>query len=322
MFWGVTEVAASRRHRQPDRRRREPRRRGQARPADGEALAREADRHFRVLRAARLPRAHLPGSRGAAENSAARSIPTARSTNPPTRERHVDFAVRWSHAVGPFDLGLSHFHWHRAREPRFVAPARRGQPPPPLRADRPDRPRPPGDPRQLAAQARGDPPRERGRGVRSRHLPASSTPSGASAAPAPTSAPSSSTCGTTATSSPPHRSRTTSSSAPGSPSTTCRVQRFWPARSSTTTSPPPSTSWRRARRFWLQLGARSGGAGLLGAGTGRSVLQTCAPTTTSRSACSGTSRCRPSPVCTGSPPQPADPCSSSSPASASGGSGG
>ncbi len=34
-------------------------------------------------------------------------------------ERHIDFAVRWSHAVGPFDLGLSHFHG-TGREPRFV----------------------------------------------------------------------------------------------------------------------------------------------------------------------------------------------------------
>ncbi len=34
-------------------------------------------------------------------------------------ERHVDFALRWSHVIGDWDLGLAHFHG-TSREPRFV----------------------------------------------------------------------------------------------------------------------------------------------------------------------------------------------------------
>ena len=34
-------------------------------------------------------------------------------------EDHVDWAARWSHAVGPFDIGLSHFSG-TSREPRFL----------------------------------------------------------------------------------------------------------------------------------------------------------------------------------------------------------
>lgn len=34
-------------------------------------------------------------------------------------DSHVDFAVRWSHSSGPFDIGLAHFHG-TGREPRFV----------------------------------------------------------------------------------------------------------------------------------------------------------------------------------------------------------
>ncbi|MDH3637649.1 MAG: hypothetical protein OES09_04210 [Gammaproteobacteria bacterium] len=34
-------------------------------------------------------------------------------------ERHVDFAVRWSHAIGDWDLGLAQFHG-TTRDPRFV----------------------------------------------------------------------------------------------------------------------------------------------------------------------------------------------------------
>jgi hypothetical protein len=37
-------------------------------------------------------------------------------------ERHVDFAARWSHVLGPFDLGLSHFSG-TSREPRFLPAA-------------------------------------------------------------------------------------------------------------------------------------------------------------------------------------------------------
>jgi hypothetical protein len=33
--------------------------------------------------------------------------------------RHVDFAVRWSHAIGAFDIGVSHFSG-TSRDPRFV----------------------------------------------------------------------------------------------------------------------------------------------------------------------------------------------------------
>ncbi len=34
-------------------------------------------------------------------------------------DAHVDFALRWSHVVGDFDIGLSHFHG-TSREPRFT----------------------------------------------------------------------------------------------------------------------------------------------------------------------------------------------------------
>ena len=36
-----------------------------------------------------------------------------------TGRRHIDWAVRWSHALGPWDLGVSHFHG-TSRDPRFL----------------------------------------------------------------------------------------------------------------------------------------------------------------------------------------------------------
>jgi len=35
------------------------------------------------------------------------------------RDRHVDFAIRWSHSIGDWDVGLSHFYG-TAREPRLL----------------------------------------------------------------------------------------------------------------------------------------------------------------------------------------------------------
>jgi hypothetical protein len=35
-------------------------------------------------------------------------------------ERHVDFALRWAHTIGDWDIGLSHFHG-TSREPRLLA---------------------------------------------------------------------------------------------------------------------------------------------------------------------------------------------------------
>ena len=34
-------------------------------------------------------------------------------------EKHIDLAVRWSHAIGNWDVGLSHFHG-TTRDPRFI----------------------------------------------------------------------------------------------------------------------------------------------------------------------------------------------------------
>ncbi len=34
-------------------------------------------------------------------------------------DRHVDFAVRWSHTIGDWDVGLAHFHG-TSREPRLI----------------------------------------------------------------------------------------------------------------------------------------------------------------------------------------------------------
>jgi len=35
-------------------------------------------------------------------------------------DRHIDFAARWSHSIGAFDIGIAHFAG-TAREPRFIA---------------------------------------------------------------------------------------------------------------------------------------------------------------------------------------------------------
>ncbi len=35
-------------------------------------------------------------------------------------DRHTDLALRWAHAIGPWDIGLAHFHG-TSREPRFIS---------------------------------------------------------------------------------------------------------------------------------------------------------------------------------------------------------
>ncbi len=43
-------------------------------------------------------------------------------------DKHLDYALRYSHTVGPFDIGLAHF-WGTSREPRLtLAPTSNGQP--------------------------------------------------------------------------------------------------------------------------------------------------------------------------------------------------
>ena len=47
-------------------------------------------------------------------------VDTDRAVFESSREdRHVDFAIRWSHALGDWDLGLAHFHG-TTRDPRFI----------------------------------------------------------------------------------------------------------------------------------------------------------------------------------------------------------
>ncbi len=41
--------------------------------------------------------------------------------------KHIDFAIRWSHVIGDFDIGLSHFYG-TSRDPRFVSGTNRAEP--------------------------------------------------------------------------------------------------------------------------------------------------------------------------------------------------
>ena len=35
------------------------------------------------------------------------------------KQKHIDFALRWSHSIGPWDIGLAHF-WGTSRDPRLI----------------------------------------------------------------------------------------------------------------------------------------------------------------------------------------------------------
>ena len=48
--------------------------------------------------------------------------------------QRIDYAVRWSHAVGDFDIGVAHFYG-TSREPRLSAECADGRPVPPSRCD-------------------------------------------------------------------------------------------------------------------------------------------------------------------------------------------
>ena len=48
--------------------------------------------------------------------------------------QRIDYAVRWSHAIGDFDIGVAHFHG-TGREPRLSAECADGRPVPPLVCD-------------------------------------------------------------------------------------------------------------------------------------------------------------------------------------------
>ena len=48
--------------------------------------------------------------------------------------QRIDYAVRWSHAIGDFDIGVAHFHG-TSREPRLNAECADGRPVPPLHCD-------------------------------------------------------------------------------------------------------------------------------------------------------------------------------------------
>ena len=47
------------------------------------------------------------------------SIPVMLNTNQAQEEKHIDFAIRWSHTIGPWDIGLSHFYG-TSRDPRLL----------------------------------------------------------------------------------------------------------------------------------------------------------------------------------------------------------
>ena len=74
-----------------------------------------------------------PGREGRLRSEPFVDTDRARYESGAGRQR-IDYAVRWSHAIGDFDIGVAHFHG-TSREPRLNAECADGRPLPPLHCD-------------------------------------------------------------------------------------------------------------------------------------------------------------------------------------------